>query len=321
MNGDSPRIEIFTPFGQAFELTKKILFQPFNFEKWLVIGFAAFLTGHFSGGGFSFPNNWRASTQNGTINTPDFSNWKPWLPIVIAICVMVFIVVLLVFTWLKARGTFIFTDCIVRNRGAIVEPWREYRREGNSLFLFQIALLFCTIAFFAAIAGVFAIMGVFSHRSGHHFGMAIIGMFIGVALCWMLLAFVFGIVGYFMPIVMYRRRCRAMDAFRVMFGLLMDHLGVFILLGLFCFVLLLAVVVVGAVATCFTCCLAALPYLGTVILLPMFVCLRSFGLCFLRQFGPEYDVWQASPQPQPLTIPASPPPVPPEQMPPPPVQT
>jgi hypothetical protein len=43
MNGDQPKIEIFEPFGAAFELMKRILFQPFDFAKWLVIGFAAFL--------------------------------------------------------------------------------------------------------------------------------------------------------------------------------------------------------------------------------------------------------------------------------------
>ena len=28
MNGSEPKIEIFKPFGEAFELMKKILFQP-----------------------------------------------------------------------------------------------------------------------------------------------------------------------------------------------------------------------------------------------------------------------------------------------------
>ena len=43
MNGSEPKIEIFKPFGEAFELTKKILFQPFDLKKWFVIGFAAWL--------------------------------------------------------------------------------------------------------------------------------------------------------------------------------------------------------------------------------------------------------------------------------------
>jgi hypothetical protein len=40
MNGTESKIEIFKPFGEAFELMKKVLFQPFDLKKWLVIGFA-----------------------------------------------------------------------------------------------------------------------------------------------------------------------------------------------------------------------------------------------------------------------------------------
>jgi hypothetical protein len=68
-------------------------------------------------------------------------------------------------------------------------------------------------------------------------------------------------------------------------------LGPFLLFVLFGFVLILAALMIGAVATCATCCLGALPYVGTVILLPVFVCLRAFTLVFFRQFGPDYDVW------------------------------
>jgi len=56
MNGTKPKIEIFKPFGEAFELMKKVLFKPFEFKKWLVIGFAAFIAGHFGGGSFNFPS-------------------------------------------------------------------------------------------------------------------------------------------------------------------------------------------------------------------------------------------------------------------------
>ena len=45
MNGTAEKIEIFKPFGEAYEVMKKILFQPFDISKWFVIGFAAFLAG------------------------------------------------------------------------------------------------------------------------------------------------------------------------------------------------------------------------------------------------------------------------------------
>ena len=55
MNGNGSKIEIFKPFGEAFELMKKILFQPFDLKKWLVIGFAAFLAS--LAGGFTSASN------------------------------------------------------------------------------------------------------------------------------------------------------------------------------------------------------------------------------------------------------------------------
>src|SRR4029453_7122067 len=45
--------------------------------------------------------------------------------------------------WLGARGRFIFTDCIVCNRAAIVAPWREFGAQGNSFFLFSLLAMFC----------------------------------------------------------------------------------------------------------------------------------------------------------------------------------
>ena len=44
-----------------------------------------------------------------------------------------------------------------------------------------------------------------------------------------------------------------------------------------------------------TCCIAgcflAIPYIGTVLLLPVLVFTRAYSLHFLAQFGPDYDVF------------------------------
>ena len=62
MNGSEPKIEIFKPFGEAFELMKKILFQPFDVKKWFVVGFAAWLA-NLGGGGFNYQYNRREATR------------------------------------------------------------------------------------------------------------------------------------------------------------------------------------------------------------------------------------------------------------------
>src|SRR6266513_4102783 len=294
MNGDRQKIEIFKPFGEAFELTKKILFQPFDFTKWLVIGFAAFLSGHFAGIGLNFPSpfgNFQSRRANEDVISPYLEQWKPWLQVAIVVFVLLVFVFIAVIAWLKARGNFIFTDCSIRNLAAIIAPWREFRKEGNSYFLFLLAIMFGAVLLLALILVAFISLGWLKQRTGEMPPITFIGSIVFLFVFWGSIIIFISVVTYFMVPVMYRRRCRAVEAFRDVTRLILHSLGVFILFCLFGIVLVLAALIIGAIVTCATCCLAALPYIGTVILLPLFVCLRGFGLLFLRQFGPDYDVW------------------------------
>src|SRR5215475_10189268 len=147
MNGTESKIEIFKPFGEAFELMKQMLFQPFDLKKWLVLGFAAWLANLVAGGGgggnFRYPDNRReeAHKLNETIGQ------IPQPVLITVICILVCLVLLLIvlFVWLRARGRFILVDCIVRNRATIVEPWKEFREEGNSFFLFSLVVVLALI--------------------------------------------------------------------------------------------------------------------------------------------------------------------------------
>ena len=314
MNGVRPRIEIFRPFGEAFELTNKILFQPFDLKKWLVIGFAAFLSGHLAGVGFNFPSpfgNFQSHRTTPEVISPHFEQWKPWLVAVVVVGALLFFALVIALTWLKARGNFIFTDCVVRNQAAIVEPWREYRKEGNSYFLFLLAVMFAVLLSAGLMLASVIGLGWLKQGAGETGSITSIGLLVFLGLFWVSIVIFVSVATYFMVPVMYRRRCRAVEAFRDVTRLIWHHLGSFFLLCLFGIVLFLAVLMIGAIVTCATCCLAALPYLGTVILLPLFVCLRAFGLLFLRQFGPDYDVWASFMPPEFLPILSGPLPAPP----------
>ena len=307
MNGTEPKIEIFKPFGDAFELMKRILFQPFDMKKWLVIGFAAFVAGDFSGMGFNFPTGFGNIGQpqpSQKIHVPE--EWQPWLPVIIigfVVCVVALVIVLM---WLKSRGSFMFTDGVVRNRAAIVEPWREYRTEGNSYFLFQLVVMLVALAAFVvlAIASVLLAFLTGSHREPN--GVVMVVLLVPLFICWIAFSILINLIFVFMAPVMYRQRCPASDAGRQVFRLIAGNPAAFLLFCLFGIVLVLSMFVIGCVVTCATCCIGALPYVGTVILLPVFVTLRAFSLLFLRQFGPDYDVWATfiPPEFSPLLIPA-----------------
>ncbi len=308
MNGSEPKIEIFKPFGEAFELTKKILFQPFDLKKWFVIGFAAWLANlGVGGGGFNYQDNRREGVQK--LN--EAISQIPHPILVTGVCVLIaFVLVLIVlFAWLRARGRFLFIDCIVKNRGAIAEPWRDFRKEGNSYFLFS--LLVC-LAFliFAGLLSLPLVVPVIRDaafpRTHSVYVICAIATWVFVML---LLVLAWSLIANFMVPIMYRQRCRPSEAFNIVGRVIAGYPGEILLYYLFLIVLALATLIVACVATCATCCIAAIPYIGTVILLPVFVLLRSFSLLFLRQFGPDYDVWASFTPPEFFPVLSSAPPL------------
>lgn len=306
MNADGSKIEIFKPFGEAFELMKKILFQPFDLKKWLVIGFAAWLAS-LGGGGGSF--NYQPDGEKDVRKVNDAISQIPHSILVAGIIIVIVVVVVLfvVFAWLRARGGFMFIDCIVKNRGAITEPWREFRKEGNSFFLFSL-LVFVGLLIFAGLLSLPLVIPVMQNDDFFRtHNLYLVSGMVGLLLLMILFFLAWALIGSFMIPIMYRQRCRASKAFTVVTRLVATHPGEILLYCLFWIVLALASVIVGCIATCATCCIVAIPYVGTVILLPVFVLLRSFSLLFLRQFGPDYDVWAGFMPPEFSPMPLPPP--------------
>jgi len=310
MNGTEPKIEIFRPFGEAFELTKKILFQPFDLKKWLVIGFAAWLASLGAGGGgnFNYPSK-RDEVQK--VNDAISQIPHPILVGAIVLLVVLVLVLIVLCAWLRARGGFMFVDCIVKNRGAVAEPWREFRREGNSYFLFSLLVGFGLLLFAGLLSLPLVLPAIKDDNFLRTHSVYLISAIAGWILVMILLILAWALVTSFMVPIMYRQRCRAPKAFGIVFRLIAAYPGEILLYCLFLIVLALATAIVACVATCATCCIAAIPYIGTVILLPVFVLLRSFSLLFLRQFGPDYDVWATFMPPESLPILSSETPMPP----------
>src|SRR6266480_3060238 len=107
---DSPDrpIEIFAPFSEAFELTRKILFQPFDLTKWFVIGFAAWIATFFSGGTFNFHPfnkgdwhwNWESYHHGPHIS---FHDTPPWAIPLLLIVFFVLLAIGIALMWVNAR--------------------------------------------------------------------------------------------------------------------------------------------------------------------------------------------------------------------------
>jgi hypothetical protein len=314
VNGTERNIEIFKPFGEAIELMKKILFQPFDLKKWFVIGFAAWLANLGSGGGgfnYQFDRHEEAQKINDAISQIP----HPILVLGISLLILSILALIVVFAWLRARGRFMFIDCIVKNRGAIAEPWREFRKEGNGYFFFWLLIAFVVLLFAALVSLPLIIIGIKDHS--YYLHQDSLNLFVILAIgAWVFAILVviiaWALIASFMVPVMYRRRCRAYEAFRAAVSLIATHPGEVVLYCLFLVVLVIATGLISCFAICATCCVAAIPYIGTVILLPLFVLLQAFSLSFLRQFGPDYDVWTSSMPRESLPILSGAPPTPPE---------
>src|SRR5262245_2760102 len=294
MSDAEPNIEIFKPFGEAFELMKRILFQPFDWKKWFVIGFAAWLANLGSwGGNFNYQFNRREEAQK--VNDAISQIPHPILVFGVSFLILFILGLIVLFAWLRARGRFMFIDCVVKNRGAIAEPWREFQKEGNSYFLFSLVVAVLLVAFAALIALPLIILAIkgryyfFPHKDRLDvYVILAIAAWIFVVL---LVIVAWALIASFVVPVMYLRRCRAYEAFRATVSLIAAHQGEIVLYCLFLIVLGIAAGLMICFAVCATCCAAALPYIGTVILLPIYILFRAFSLLFLRQFGPDYDVW------------------------------
>ncbi len=181
----------------------------------------------------------------------------------------------------------------------MAHPWAEYRAEGNSFFVFRFVLsMVSMVAVFGLIAGCMALAwgDIRAEQFGGNAIAAIVIGVVGIVLVSVPLGILNLLLVDFVVPIMYMRRIKTLPALGVLrHELLRGHVGWFVLFYLMYFLLSIAAAIVATVATCLTCCIAAIPYLGTVILLPIFVFLRCYSLYFLQQFGPEWLVFYVDP--------------------------
>ena len=204
----------------------------------------------------------------------------------------------LLLSWVRARGVFMFLDGVVRNRGDVARPWTEYARESNSLFVFQFCLgLACSLVTILVLAGSAAIAWP-DIRAGRFGADAVAGLvvFVPFSLLFALANAVFQVLLIdFVAPIMYVRRLGTTAALKMFLAsIVAGHLGTMILYLLLRLVIGIAAGLLAVVITCATCCLAALPYVGTVLLLPIAVFQRAFPLYVLEQYGPEWQVFPST---------------------------
>jgi hypothetical protein len=184
-----------------------------------------------------------------------------------------------------------FLDGVVHNRAAVVEPWKRFRLQANSLFFLRVALGFAGMVIIVSILLIAGLL-IWSRSEMHQPDplliltavftvLSIIAVAIGLTLLDM-------VISDFVVPLMYLRGGRVGAAWSEFWGLFLARPGAFILYVLVKIVIAVVVAVIGLIACCLTCCIAVLPYVGTVVLLPVHVFRQAYPLYFLGQFGPQY---------------------------------
>jgi hypothetical protein len=298
-------IRYFEPLSRAYERMRRALFHPFDIKKWFVVGFTAFLAGltdcrgNNGGGGGKFRG---AHDFEDLIYFPRhveewLSNHPGWFMLIIFGLIVIFILAIL-FAWLGSRGKFMFLDNVLHDRAQVAKPWYEFRREGNSLFLWSVLFGFSLLLIFGSylvycystVLSVYEYSGEFSA-----IWLPVAGMVLGLIALIMLTSYIELLVVDFVVPIMYRTRVGVWAGLRAFFSLFGAHFLSFIAYGLFTLVLwvFIAIGIIAAVAL--TCCIGLLfliiPYISAVVLLPVSYTMRAFSVEFLGQFGQEYQLF------------------------------
>jgi hypothetical protein len=297
-------VQYMEPLNHAWNRMKIALFRPFDIHKWFVVGFNAFLAGlmEASNGG-SGARVGNQGTFREFLYFPrtawDWLMSHPGWAIAILFAIVVAVIVIVVLTWVSSRGVFMFLESVVRDRVEIAKPWREYHKEGNSLFVWRLFLGIASFAAFGLIIGFFFARGADLYANGIDSDIPI-AFFLGVGLVTLAVVLVWGYIALFLKDfvapLMYKNRISCGAAWKIFLGIFRKNPFPFIGYGILIFLLMIAFAVAVIFAGLATCCigfiLLVIPYISTIVTLPVWYTYRAFSLEFLAQFGPEYDVFR-----------------------------
>ena len=321
----APEIGVAEPITPAYERVKRMLFKPFDLGRWFTIGFCAWLATLGESGGFNtgynahFGDNHRngghpaESFRNFYFQSRDYvsENFYWLLPAAIFL-ILLGIALCITLTWLSSRGKFMFLHCIARDVAEVQAPWQRHAAAANSLCWFRLGLGLAGAVVMLPLLVLIAVVIVKMILAGEP-NLPGIMLAVGLGMGFVLAALVFGIIRKFLEDfvvpIMFLRGSKCLAAWREFFDLLSGHPGKFTLYLLFQIVLAIAIGTLVLFAILLTCCIAgclmALPYLGTVLLLPVLIFQRSYALYYLAQYGPQYDVFHEPPTPEPPPTPTT----------------
>lgn len=281
----------------AWRRMRRMLFEPFNLQRWFILGFAAWLANLGEGAsGFNFnvpgPRSGGGKVEALLQSVVQYCRDHLFLVIAVALLAVVLLLALgILVAWVSSRGKFVFLDCTARDHLLVTEPWAAYRKEGDSLFWWRLGYGAVLVMLFLGLGGSAAALFFLTSWTL----LPKIILIAGIILLLLLLLSAMWLVGRLLDDLvvpfMYKDRLTAAVAWRRAGRLLRDawpavaaYLLLYIALNLLAAV---AVIFLILATCCIAGCLMLFPYIGTVLLLPVSVFFRLYSLYFFQGIVPD----------------------------------
>ena len=288
----APRISPIEAAQQAVERTRRQLF-PFRFDRWLALGFVAFLdqcgramgSGGGTGGGGS-------STRGGGAGFAP--SWPGWLDVGwtlgLALCAVVLVLVVVVLVvWLNSRGVFMYVDNVATGGAHVVRTWRRNRTQARDYFVWNLGLILLTLAGVLALVVPGVMLGFSLHQHGFRLSRVLALVFLGgLLVCVLIVASLASVLlRDLVAPIQFRRKVGCRQALEVAVGMVVAHPAAFLVYVLLKAVFMAVLMAVGFLAGCLTCCLGFLPIVRQTLLQPIYYFERAWSLELLRQLGED----------------------------------
>ncbi len=300
----SPRISVVEAAQQAIEHTRRTLF-PFRFDRWLALGFLAFLEqcgrgGAGNGASFRLPSPGGGlghGSANPEVEVSRIVDWMGAHAAVVAVAAAFVLAFVVAFTalilWLGSRALFVYMDDVATGRAAVARPWREHADRANSLFAWRFVIGLATLLaglFIVVVAAVLAFLA-WKGRIGGTLALAVgllvlLPLFLALAVGGALVSVA---LRDFVAPLQWKLGLDCGEAVRRFVALLRAQPGAFAVYVLLKIVFSFVAGVALLIAGCLTCCCAFLPVVSQTVLQPIFYFERAWSLCLMRQLG--HDVF------------------------------
>ena len=219
----------------AWQRTVHILFRRFNVRKWLVLGFAAWLSGFGSGKAVSsfnlpFPGRLRGEITSPRHAASDLLPVLEWLKhnvmtaaMLGGLALLVGIAVWLIALWLGSRGKFVFLAGVARNRAAMTAPWQEFAALADSLFLWRLCYDIVLLVVVGTAVGLGVVCSLMAMHDTALFALTLTATALLLASLFIVAALVSTFLEDFVVPLMYRYRMNAMQSWGYFLQLLRQH--------------------------------------------------------------------------------------------------